>query len=91
MLMSVTGTLGMFSSQKQWWMDAAEVLDAWRVFPRSFMVVYIYILWDVHTWYKAYVLAHPSLGFPDVYVNVVWGAVGVMTGFYVQSGRKWGG
>ena len=70
---------------KQWWLDAAEVLDAWRVFPRGFMLIYIYILWDVHSWYKL------NAEYPDIYVNVVWGAVGVMTGFYVQSGRKWGG
>lgn len=75
----------MYSISKQWWLDAAEVLDAWRVFPRGFMLIYIYILWDVHSWYKL------NAVYPDVYVNVVWGAVGVMTGFYVQSGRKWGG
>lgn len=75
---------GMLPS-KQWWLDTAEVIDAWRVFPRSFMVIYILILWDVHCWYKV------NAVYPDVYVNVVWGAVGVMTGFYIQSGRKWGG
>lgn len=68
---------------KKWFLSAAEVLDAWRVFPRGFMIIYILILWDVHSWYKVHAM------YPDVYVNVVWGAVGVMTGFYVQSGRKW--
>jgi len=75
----------MSGTHKQWFLDAAEVIDAWRVFPRAYMVVYLCILWDVHGWYKA------NASYPDVYVNVVWGAVGVMTGFYVQSGRKWGG
>ena len=75
----------MSGTHKQWFLDAAEVIDAWRVFPRAYMVVYLFILWDVHGWYKA------NANYPDVYVNVVWGAVGVMTGFYVQSGRKWGG
>lgn len=70
---------------KEWFLDAAEVVDAWRVFPRLFMVLYIAILWDVHTWYRG------VAEYPDIYVNVVWGAVGVMTGFYIQSGRKWGG
>lgn len=75
----------MNGTHKQVFLDLAEILDAWRVFPRAYMVVYIYILWDVHTWYKL------NADYPDVYVNVVWGAIGVMTGFYVQSGRKWGG
>lgn len=68
---------------KQRCMDAAEIVDAWRVFPRIFMGFFLYVLWDVHTWYQG------EATYPDVYVNVVWGAVGVITGFYVKSGRDW--
>lgn len=68
---------------KEKWLDAAEVVDAWRVFPRIFMGFFLIVLWDVHKWYQG------EANYPDVYVNIVWGAVGVITGFYVQSGRKW--
>lgn len=74
-------------STKQWWLDAAEIVDAWRVFPRVFMLLYIWILYQVHLWYTL----QAQTAWPDVYANLVWGVCGVMTGFYVQSGRKWGG
>lgn len=69
---------------KQHLLDLAEIIDAWRVFPRLFLTFFLYVLWDVHRWYQT------IAEFPDVYVNVVWGAVGVITGFYVKSGRQWG-
>jgi len=72
------------SRLKQRLLDSAEIIDAWRVFPRIFLAFFLFVLWDVHTWYQG------RAEYPDIYVNVVWGAVGVITGFYVQSGRKWG-
>jgi hypothetical protein len=68
---------------KQKWMDAAEVVDAWRVFPRGFMVLFWYFLWDVHSWYK---LAETT---SDIYANLVFGSIAALTGFYMGSGRKW--
>lgn len=71
---------------KQFWLDCAEIIDAWRVFPRIFLSFFLFVLWDVHCWYTVRIEAE----WPDVYANLVWGAVGAITGFYVQSGRKWG-
>ena len=74
------------NSLKQRFLDSAEVVDAWRVFPRLYLAVYLYILWDVHSWYKAL----PSTAYPDAYAALIWGAISVLTGFYLGSGRKWG-
>jgi hypothetical protein len=70
---------------KQTYLDVAEVIDAYRVFPRIYLGVFLFILWDVHIFLKT-VLPPESA---QMYGNMVWGAVGAMTGFYVATGRKW--
>ena len=66
-------------------LSAAEVVDAWRIFPRVYLAVYLYFLWDVHTWYKGLQTA----AYPDAYAALIWGAISALTGFYIGSGRKW--
>lgn len=70
---------------KKAWLDAAEVVDAWRVFPRIYLGVFLFFLWDMHRWLTG-VLPPDSA---HIYGNMVWGAVGVITGFYTATGRKW--
>lgn len=70
---------------KQFLMNFAEVVDAWRLFPRLFMLIYLKILWDLHAWYMH--LSTPA--YPDFYVSAVWAAMTAITMFYVNSGRKW--
>ena len=70
---------------KQSLLDAAEVVDAWRVFPRFYMGMFAYFLWDLHVWYQ------PLASNPDYYANLVFGVVGVVTGLYMNTGRRWGG
>lgn len=70
---------------KQKYLDGAEVVDAWRVFPRVYLAVFLFILWDVHLYLKEVLPAESAL----MYGSMVWGAVGVITGFYVSTGRKW--
>lgn len=70
---------------KQWWLDAAEVVDAWRLFPRCYLVMFAVFLWDLHTWYISVTKS------PDIYAPLVFGVVGAVFGLYMGSGRKWGG
>ena len=70
---------------KQAWLDVAEIVDAWRVFPRLYLALFWYFLWDVHQWYTA------AAATSDVYANLVFGSISALTGFYMGSGRKWGG
>lgn len=37
----------------QWWIDLAEAVDAWRIFPRLFIGVYIYLLYHSIMWFIA--------------------------------------
>lgn len=70
---------------KQNFLDVAEIVDAYRVFPRLYLIVFLYILWDVHSFLKTTIPPESA----HLYGNMVWGAVGAMTGFYVATGRKW--
>jgi len=76
-------TNGMLS--KQHWLDAAEVVDAWRLFPRAFMTLFAYFAWDMYIWYKVVATT------PDFFANLVFGVIGLVFGLYTNSGRKWGG
>lgn len=73
------------SVNKERLLDAAEIIDAYRLFPRLYMGMFAYFLWDLHVWYRG--VAEN----PDFYANLVFGVVGVVTGLYMKSGRKWGG
>jgi hypothetical protein len=70
---------------KQRLLDAAEVVDAWRVFPRLYLGFFLLFIYDLHQWYTTVAVA------PDYYANLVFGCISVLTGFYMGSGRKWGG
>lgn len=87
MSMCVMGIRGMLPS-KQWWLNTAEVIDAWRVFPRYFLLAYLLIVWRSTEWYMA--LLNPTEHQTD-YIQWMWGAATAITGFYVATGRKWGG
>lgn len=80
----VSGSTMRFHLDKQTFLDLAEILDAYRVFPRIYMGFFLFMVWDVHEWYKAE--AGP---YPEWYTTVLWGAVGYITGVYTKSGRAW--
>lgn len=35
------------------WIHAAKAIDAWRIFPRAFITVYIYLLYEVVIWFMS--------------------------------------
>ena len=70
---------------KQRFLDAAEVVDAWRIFPRLFNGVLLWLLVDMHLWYRNL----DDAPFPQFYVIAVWGAITAINKFYVDTGRKW--
>lgn len=67
-------------------LELAELIDAWRVFPRLFLSLFYIVVAQTHVWYTG--LADPSTG-QGLYVTAVWGATAAVTKFYVDSGRKW--
>lgn len=71
---------------KQSLIDAAEVIDAWRLLPRAFVIGYGWLAWDVHQWVKS---------LPDIstqqgaYAGAIVGLCVPLLGWYFHSGRKW--
>jgi hypothetical protein len=76
---------GVSNGWKQVVLDVAELLDALRIFPRLYLGFFLLFIWDLHHWYTT------VAGNPDIYANLVFGSISALTGFYMGSGRKWGG
>ena len=64
----------------------AEIIDAYRIVPRLLMIGYACLLWWSSGWY---------MGLPDPttqqtsFISILWGACGLITGWYFNTGRKW--
>jgi hypothetical protein len=65
------------------WIHLARAIDAWRPFPRLFITIYIYILYQVIEWYIR--LPNPSMEQSGL-ISVVVGAGAAWFGLYVGSG-----
>ena len=65
--------------------DLAKAVDAWRIFPRMFITVYMYILIKVVHWFMA--LQQPSMEQAGL-VSIVVGAGAAWFGLYSNSGSK---
>ena len=72
---------------KQIGLDAAEVVDAWRVIPRGIILGYGWLVWNNVQWFQG--LEDPSTA-QMAFAQVIWGAAALLTGWYFNTGRKWG-
>tara|TARA_Y100000996_G_scaffold340413_1_gene277528 strand:+ start:231 stop:587 length:357 start_codon:yes stop_codon:yes gene_type:complete len=78
-------------SGKPWWQApdergwiwvAPEYFSRWRLFPRAFISMYIYLLFEVVTWF----MALPTPGAEQAgLVSVIVGAGAAWFGLYVNS------
>jgi hypothetical protein len=73
---------------KEKFLNAAEVVDAWRVIPRAIMIGYGWIIYNVTEWFL--LLPDPT-GTQMGFASTIWGAAGILTGWYFSTGRKWDG
>ena len=64
-----------------WWY-APEYFSRWRLFPRAFISMYIYLLWKVVTWFME--LPDPTMEQAGL-VSVIVGAGAAWFGLYVNS------
>lgn len=71
---------------KMKWMHLAEVIDAYRLVPRLFMLGYGFLVWDTHMWYTA--LEAPTTQQVS-YADAIYVGAAMLTGWYYQTGRKW--
>jgi hypothetical protein len=65
-----------------WLWSAPEYFSRWRLFPRAFISMYIYLLYSVVEWFMA--LPDPNMNQAGL-VSVVVGAGAAWFGLYVNS------
>ena len=64
------------------WVHLAKTVDAWRIFPRVFVSVYIVLLYKVVTWFMT--LEEPNLE-QSALVSIVVGAMAAVFGIYAGT------
>jgi hypothetical protein len=64
------------------WIHLARAIDAWRIFPRLFVSVYIYLLYEVVIWFMT--LEEPNLEQAGL-VSIIVGAMAAVFGIYAGS------
>ena len=71
---------------KKWLLDCAEVMDAWRLFPRMFLAGYGFLCWELAKW----VMARSDISASQAaFATGIVGLAVPLTAFYMQTGRKW--
>ena len=73
------------TNRHQKWIDLAYAIDQWRIFPRAFITMYIYLLYKVVMWYMA--LEAPTMEQSGL-VSVVVGAGAAWFGLYTGSSKS---
>lgn len=72
---------------KEYFLDGAEIIDAYRVVPRTVLFFYGMMLAQVTHWFI-------KLGAPTAEqlgaFTTVWGASAAIFNFYAKTGRAWG-
>lgn len=63
----------------------AKAVDAWRIFPRMFLTVYIFLLYKTVLWYMT--LPDPSMN-QSALISVVVGAGAAWFGLYTGTSKK---
>ena len=66
----------------QKWVHFAQTLDAWRIFPRAFITVYMFLLYYTTMWFMQ--LDAPTLEQSGL-ISVVVGAGAAWFGLYTRS------
>jgi hypothetical protein len=69
-------------TKNSWLWHAPEYFSRWRLFPRAFITMYIYLLYDVTQWFMA--LPDPNTQQAGL-VSVIVGAGAAWFGLYVNS------
>ena len=64
------------------WIHLAKTVDAWRIFPRAFVTVYIVLLYKVVTWFMT--IPEPNLEQAGL-VSIVTGAMAAVFAIYAGT------
>ena len=80
-----TNTVDSSKNKYQSLIDMARAVDAWRIFPRLFLTVYIILLYKCVIWYMN--LAAPTMEQSGL-ISIVVGAGAAWFGLYTGSSKK---
>ena len=80
-----TSTTDSSKNPFQWLIHLAKAVDAWRIFPRLFLTVYIVLLYKAVLWYMA--LPSPTFEQSGL-ISIVVGAGAAWFGLYTGSSKK---
>ena len=80
-----TSTVDSSKNRYQGLIDLAKAVDAWRIFPRLFLSVYIFLLYKVTIWFMN--LPTPTLEQSGL-VSIVVGAGAAWFGLYSGTRKK---
>ena len=69
----------------QKWIDLAEAVDSWRIFPRAFLSVYIFLLYYSTMWFMD--LEAPTLEQSGL-ISIIVGAGAAWFGLYTGTSKK---
>lgn len=68
----------------QGWIDLATAVDAWRIFPRLFLSVYVFLLYYSTMWFMG--LENPSLEQSGL-ISIIVGAGAAWFGLYAGTAK----
>tara|TARA_B110000285_G_C15124531_1_gene619307 strand:- start:2308 stop:2601 length:294 start_codon:yes stop_codon:yes gene_type:complete len=80
-----TNTVDSSKNRFQGWIDMAKAVDAWRIFPRLFLTVYIILLYKCVIWYMG--LPVPTMEQSGL-ISIVVGAGAAWFGLYTGTSKK---
>ena len=83
-----TNTVDSSKNKYQGWIDLAKAVDAWRIFPRLFLTVYIFLLYYSTMWFMG--LENPSLEQSGL-ISIIVGAGAAWFGLYAVTSKNKGG
>lgn len=66
----------------QKWVHFAQTLDAWRIIPRAFLTIYMYLLYSTVKWFMA--LPAPTMEQSGL-ISIIVGAGAAWFGLYVST------
>ena len=80
-----TKTVDSSKNPYQGWIHMARAVDAWRIFPRLFLSVYVFLLYYSTIWFMG--LEEPSLEQSGL-ISIIVGAGAAWFGLYAGTSKK---
>ena len=79
-----TNTVNSGLNPYQKWIFLAQAIDAWRIFPRAFLSVYIFLLYYATMWFMG--LEDPTLEQSGL-ISIIVGAGAAWFGLYAGTSK----